>query len=78
MIFASLTQHPALAVVWCLCQGREGLLISTAIYCYLLTVTDAAVAGAVAGADPAPSLALVLQLARVPAILGALTQLPWE
>ena len=54
------------------------LLVYTHIYCYLLTVADAAVAGAVAGADPAPSLALFLQLARVPAILGALTQLPWE
>ena len=54
------------------------LLVSTHIYCYLLTVADPAVAGAVAGADPAPRLALVLQLARVPAILGALTQLPWE
>ena len=58
------------------------LLVSTAIYTYLLiyllTVADAAVAGAVAGADPAPRLALFLQLARVPAILGALTQLPWE
>ena len=41
MIFASLTQHPALAVVWCLCQGREGLLISTAIYCYLLMISTA-------------------------------------
>ena len=45
---------------------------------YLLTVADPAVAGAVAWADPTPSLALILQLAWIPAILGALTQLPWE